>query len=198
MLSYLKGKLESKENDIAVIDINGIGYRLLIPYSTYQLLPGLGEEVKLNTYIAVREDNISLFGFLSKEEKRIFELLISVSGIGPKLALGVLSGITVMEFSVAVITEDIAKLTNISGIGKKTAQRIIIELKDKMKKEEIIYLNEDSNVRIVSGNNMEEAISALQVLGYSCKDATDMVSTVFSIDMEVEEIIKKALKCRNA
>jgi Holliday junction DNA helicase RuvA len=197
MFAYIKGILEYKEKDFAVVDAGGIGYKISIPYSTYNNLPEIGDTVKLNTYLAVREDNVSLFGFLSKEEKRIFELLISVSGIGPKLALGVLSGITAMEFSVAVITEDMVKLTNISGIGKKTAQRIIIELKDKMKKEEIICSKGDSDMRTVPGSNMEEAISALQVLGYSSKDAAEMVTSVFSANMEVEEVIRRALKCKN-
>ena len=135
MYSYIKGSLASKSQDKAVLDVGGVGYLIYIPYSTYQTLPELNETVKLNTYLAVREDSMTLYGFKSNEEVRVFELLISVSGIGPKLAIGVLSDISAAEFSVAVITDDVNRLTKISGIGKKTAQRIIIELKDKMKTE---------------------------------------------------------------
>ena len=149
MFAYIKGVLESKTQDKAVVDVGGVGYLLFIPYSTYQSLPEINEIVKLNTYLAVREDSMTLFGFYSKEEMRIFELLISVSGIGPKLAIGVLSDITAADFSVAVITDDVNRLTKISGIGKKTAQRIIIELKDKMKTENIENVSSEPIIRNV-------------------------------------------------
>ena len=194
MFAYLKGNLAFKNNENAVVDVGGVGYSLQIPFSTYRLLPDIDNEVKLYTYMAVREDNISLFGFFSNEEKRIFEQLISVSGIGPKLAVGVLSDIAPAEFSLAVITDDVNRLTKISGIGKKTAQRMIIELKDKMKKEDISDNVDVPNVQFSNNSNAEEAIAALQVLGYSNKDAVSMVNSVFKEDMQVEEIIKLALK----
>jgi Holliday junction DNA helicase RuvA len=194
MFAYLKGNLAFKNNENAVVDVGGVGYSLQIPFSTYRLLPDIDNEVKLYTYMAVREDNISLFGFFSNEEKRLFEQLISVSGIGPKLAVGVLSDIAPAEFSLAVITDDVNRLTKISGIGKKTAQRMIIELKDKMKKEDISDNVDVPNVQFSNNSNAEEAIAALQVLGYSNKDAVSMVNSVFKEDMQVEEIIKLALK----
>ena len=194
MFAYLKGNLAFKNNENAVVDVGGVGYSLQIPFSTYRLLPDIDNEVKLYTYMAVREDNISLFGFFSNEEKRLFEQLISVSGIGPKLAVGVLSDIAPAEFSLAVITDDVNRLTKISGIGKKTAQRMIIELKDKMKKEDINDNVDVPNVQFSNNSNAEEAIAALQVLGYSNKDAVSMVNSVFKEDMQVEEIIKLALK----
>lgn len=194
MFAYIKGVLESKTQDKAVVDVGGVGYLLFIPYSTYQSLPEINEIVKLNTYLAVREDSMTLFGFYSKEEMRIFELLISVSGIGPKLAIGVLSDITAADFSVAVITDDVNRLTKISGIGKKTAQRIIIELKDKMKTENIENVSSEPIIRNVVNNEIEEAISALQVLGYNNKDAITMVNKSYKDGMDVEEIIKQALK----
>lgn len=194
MFAYLSGKLGDKSNGIAVVDVNGVGYKLLIPYSTYQLLPEIGENVKLNTYMAIRENDISLLGFYSKEELRIFELLISVSGIGPKSAIGVLSDITPTDFSLAVITDDVTRLTKVSGIGKKTAQRIIIELKDKMKTEDVANSGAEPVIRSVVNNDTEEAISALQVLGYSNKDAVNMVGKVAKDGMTVEEIVKSALK----
>jgi len=194
MFAYLRGKLAFKSNDNAIVDVNGVGYSLQIPFSTYQLLPDIDQDVKLYTYMAVREDNISLFGFSSIEEKRIFEQLISVSGIGPKLGVGILSDITPADFSLAVITDDVNRLTKISGIGKKTAQRIIIELKDKMKTEDVKATTEAPVLRSVINNDVEEAISALQVLGYPNKEAVNMVNSVVQEGMKVEEIIKLALK----
>ncbi len=194
MFAYLMGKLAIKNRDTAVLDVGGVGYKLFIPYSTYQLLPDIGEEVKLSTYMAIRENDISLFGFFSCEELRIFELLISVSGVGPKSAVGVLSDITPADFSLAVITDDVNRLTKVSGIGKKTAQRIIVELKDKMKNEDVSCCDDTPVIRNVVSNDVEEAISALQVLGYCNKDAVNMVSKVATEDMPVEEIVKLALK----
>ena len=195
MFAYLKGILAIKRNDTVVIDVNGVGYKLNIPYSTYQLLPEVGEEVKLNTYMAIRENDISLFGFFSNEELRIFELLISVSGVGPKSAIGVLSDISPADFSLAVITDDVNRLTKVSGIGKKTAQRIIVELKDKMKNEDVVVSCDEAPViRSVVNSDIEEAIAALQVLGYPNKDAVNMVNAVANEGMSVEEIVKQALK----
>lgn len=196
MYSYIKGSLASKSQDKAVIDVGGVGYLIYIPYSTYQTLPELNETVKLNTYLAVREDSLTLYGFNSNEELRVFELLISVSGIGPKLAMGVLSDISAAEFSVAVITDDVNRLTKISGIGKKTAQRMIIELKDKMKSETIENMPNEPVIRNVVNNEIEEAISALQVLGYNNKDAVEMVNKSYKEGMSIEEIIKMALKSK--
>lgn len=194
MLAYLKGKLAYKNNENIVVDVGGVGYSLFVPYSTYQLLPDVDKEVKIYTYMAVREDNVSLFGFFSNEEKRVFEQLISVSGIGPKLGIGILSDITPAEFSLAVITDDVNRLTKISGIGKKTAQRIIIELKDKMKTDDAKTITEAPVLRGVINSDIEEAISALQVLGYPNKEAVNMVNNVAQDGMKVEEIIKLALK----
>jgi Holliday junction DNA helicase RuvA len=196
MYSYIKGSLASKSQDKAVVDVGGVGYLIYIPYSTYQTLPELNETVKLNTYLAVREDSLTLYGFNSNEELRVFELLISVSGIGPKLAMGVLSDITAAEFGVAVITDDVNRLTKISGIGKKTAQRMIIELKDKMKSETIENMPNEPVIRNVVNNEIEEAISALQVLGYNNKDAVEMVNKAYADGMSIEEIIKMALKSK--
>lgn len=194
MYSYIKGSLASKAQDKAVIDVGGIGYLIYIPYSTYQTLPDVNEIVKLNTYLAVREDSMTLYGFKSNEELRIFELLISVSGIGPKLAVGILSDISAADFSVAVITDDVNRLTKISGIGKKTAQRMIIELKDKMKSENIENMPDTPIIRNVVNNEIEEAISALQVLGYNNKDAVEMVNKSYKDGMTVEDIIKASLR----
>ena len=196
MYAYINGVLSSKSQDKVVLDVGGVGYLIYIPFSTYQTLPELNETVKLNTYLAVREDSMTLYGFKSNEEVRVFELLISVSGIGPKLAIGVLSDISAAEFSVAVITDDVNRLTKISGIGKKTAQRIIIELKDKMKSETIENMPNEPVIRSVVNNEIEEAISALQVLGYNNKDAIDMVNKTYKEGMTIEDIIKMALKTK--
>ncbi len=193
MFSYIKGTLADKTREIAIIEAGGIGYKIFIPYSTYQALPQIGEEAKLNTYMAIRENDVSLFGFATDEELRLFELLISVSGIGPKVASGILSDISVAEFSIAVISNDVSRLTKISGVGKKTAERMIVELKDKMKKEDIETID-IPEIKAVDNDDTEEAIAALQVLGYPNKEAVSMVGRVYKEGLSVEEIIKLALK----
>ena len=149
------------------------------------------------TYLYVREDIISLYGFFTQEELNMFELLISVSGVGPKVAISLLSSVTPSKFSLAVITDDIKTLTKAPGIGKKTAQRIILELKDKIKKEQLADVNgaEEENIPTGSENSrIPEAISALMVLGYTPLEASKAVSAVYSDDMDLESIIKNALK----
>ena len=138
-------------------------------------------------------DSGKVFYMNSNEELRIFELLISVSGVGPKSAVGVLSDITPADFSLAVITDDVNRLTKVSGIGKKTAQRIIVELKDKMKNEDAVSSNDAPVIRSVVSSDSEEAIAALQVLGYPNKDAVNMVNAVANEGMSVEEIVKQVI-----
>ena len=154
----------------------------------------MGGTVKVHTHLRVKEDDMSLYGFYSQEELRMFELLIGVSGIGAKSANTILANISPSKFALAVITDDVKELTKLPGIGLKSAQRMVLELKDKLKTEETIA---DENVEIgpivKSDNNAQEAISALQVLGYPIKEATKAVTAVKADGMNVEEIIKKAL-----
>ena len=194
MFAYIKGTLEAKSNDFVVIDVNGVGYKIYAPLTTINKLGEIGSNAKLHTHYHVREDNISLYGFATAEELRMFELLIGVSGIGAKSANAILASISPSKFALSVITNDVKELTKLPGIGAKSAQRIILELKDKLKSEEAI--DDDSfdvaDVK-VGDNNLQEAVSALQVLGYPQRDAMKAVNSVDCKELSVEEIIKKAL-----
>ena len=194
MFAYIKGTLEIKGNDYVVIDVNGVGYKIFAPLSTIERLGEIGSTVKVHTHYYVREDNIRLYGFYSLEELRMFELLIGVSGVGAKSANAILANITPSRFALAVITNDIKELTKLPGIGAKSAQRIILELKDKLKSEEAIA-ESDFELQIASSkdSNSSEAVAALQVLGYPVKEATKAVSSVNAEGLSVEDIIKKAL-----
>lgn len=195
MYAYIKGTLEIKASDHVVVEANGIGYRIFMSGNTIQRLGELNSNVKVFTHYHVREDNISLYGFYNLEELRMFELLISVSGVGAKSAIAILSNITPSAFALAVISNDIKALTKLPGIGAKSAQRIILELKDKLKTEETIAAESDFEIQTVlaKDDNMHEAISALQVLGYPVKDATKAISSIDCTGLNVEDIIKKAL-----
>ena len=177
MLAYIKGTLEIKMTDYVVIDVGGLGYKVFMSESGIDKLGNIGETVKVHTYYKVREDDISIFGFNSLEELRMFELLISVSGIGAKTAVAMLDVCEPTEFALAIIAEDVKKLTQIPGIGAKSAQRIILELKDKMKKEQQI----------------QEAMAALQVLGYNKKEIEKAFDKLAKEDMSTEELIRKGL-----
>ena len=194
MIAYVKGKLDTKTNTFVVIDIQGIGHRVFMPAKSIENLGEIGQEVKVYTHYYVREDNISLYGFSSNEELRMFELLISVSGVGAKSAITMLSEISPSSFALAVITDDISKLVKIPGVGKKTAARIILELKDKLKTENTIETDEEVDVEIEKDNNTNEAIAALQVLGYTRKEVEKVFEKINIKDLELEGIIKQALK----
>lgn len=195
MFAYIKGKLESKLNNYIVIDVGGIGYKVFMSESNIERLGKLGEIVKVHTYYYVREDNISLYGFITSEELRMFELLIGVSGIGAKSAITMLSNISPSSFALAVISNDISQLIKIQGIGKKTAQRIILELKDKLKTEEAVINTENKEIKnkIVEDNKVQEAISALQVLGYNRKEIEKALEKIEKDNVSIEDIIRKAL-----
>ena len=194
MIAYLNGKLEDINIDSVIIDVNGIGYKVFMPNTCIEKLGKIGDIVKIHTHYHVREDNISLFGFNTKEQLRIFELLLLVSGIGGKLAINIISEITPYDFSLAVISNDINALTKVSGVGPKVAQRIILELKDRLKTETAISKDQiQVNVQL-DNNNAQEAISALQVLGYNIKDIKQVFNKIENIsELSIEDIIKKAL-----
>lgn len=156
-------------------------------------LPEVGEMQKVHTYYYVREDIISLYGFLSNEELRMFELLLSVSGIGAKSAIQILSVISPSSFALAVISNDISKIVKIPGIGRKTAERIILELKDKLKTEQAITKTEETVQAIKEDDKDSEAITALQVLGYTRKEIEKALEKIDTQSLSVEEIIRKAL-----
>ena len=194
MYSYIKGSLEIKSNGYVVIDNSGIGYKIFMSENAIEELGEIGEVVKVYTYYYVREDNISLFGFISNEELRMFELLISVSGVGAKSAINMLSAITPSNFALAIISNDISSLVKVPGIGAKSAQRIILELKDKLKTEEAISKTDTKvKVAIKQNNNSEEAVAALQVLGYNKKEVEKALEKFDTAELSVEDIIRKAL-----
>lgn len=198
MLAYIKGILEIKTKGYIVVEAGGLGYKIFMPESTIANTGNIGDKVQIYTFMRVREDDVSLYGFLTNEELRMFELLLSVSGIGAKGALGILSNITPSQFALAVISNDVAILKKVPGIGPKTAQRAILELKDKLKKEQEISITEGeetSNIEkvIKEDEKVSEAISALQVLGYSKREIVEALQTIEVTSLSVEDIIKKGL-----
>ena len=198
MLAYIKGILEIKTKGYIVVEAGGLGYKIFMPESTIANTGNIGDKVQIYTFMRVREDDVSLYGFLTNEELRMFELLLSVSGIGAKGALGILSNITPSQFALAVISNDVAILKKVPGIGPKTAQRAILELKDKLKKEQEISIAEGeqtSNIEqvIKEDEKVSEAISALQVLGYSKREIIEALQTIEVTSLSVEDIIKKGL-----
>lgn len=195
MLSYIKGVLEIKAQDYIVIDVGGIGYKVFMSQKSLEELEK-GSKVKVYTYMRVREDDISLYGFLNNEELVTFELLISVGGVGAKSAITILSNITPSKFALAIISNDVNTLKKLPGIGPKTAARIILELKDKMKTNQAIGENEDKEIKaaITLDNKAEDALDALCVLGYTRKDVEKVLTTIDTNTLTVEEIIKQGLR----
>ena len=194
MFAYIKGSLEQKSNNYVVIDVGGIGYKIFMATKAIEALGEIGEIVKVHTHYYVREDNISLYGFNTNEELRMFELLLQVSGIGAKSAITMLSEISPSSFALAVISDDISQLVKIPGIGKKTAARIVLELKDKLKTEEAITKTEEIKLSISNEEETSEAIAALQVLGYTKREIEKALENVDTKNLQLEEIIKQGLK----
>ena len=196
MFAYIKGSLEEKANNYVVIDVNGIGYKIFMSESSIQQVGDIGNIVKVHTHYYVREDNISLYGFVTKEELKMFELLLSVSGIGAKSAIAMLSNITPSAFAYAVISNDVASLKKVPGIGPKTAQRIILELQDKLKAEEKLVnaeIKEQIELEIKNTQNVQDAIQALLILGYNRKEIDKAMEKIANTDVSVEELIRKGL-----
>jgi len=199
MIGYLKGELAEIKESYVVLEVGNIGYEVHLPASAIMELPSKGSAVKLYTYLHVREDAISLFGFLTKDDLEMFKLLITVNGIGPKGALGILSAISADEIRFAVLAEDVKTIAKAPGIGNKTASKMILDLKDKFKLEtafEQRLINQSGN-HGGSGifNKRDEAIQALTVLGYSGSDALKIVNQIeITEDMTAEAIVKLCLK----
>lgn len=199
MYAFIKGIIEGKISNCAVIEAGGVGYRIHTSSHTLQAIGMAGEEAKLYTYLHVREDAMLLYGFHTVDELTCFELLISVSGVGPKAALALLSSYTASKISLAILSGDCKLLTKAPGIGMKTAQRVVLELKDKILKDskevelaEMIFTEETGME--TGGTVSKEAISALMVLGYSQLEAGQAVGHVYKEGMTVEDVIKEALK----
>ena len=194
MFAYIKGSLEMKSSGYIVIDINGLGYKIFMSQNNIDSIGELHNIIKVFTYVKVREDDISIFGFKTQEELKMFELLISVSGVGAKSALVMLSCIEPSDFAIAVISNDVKVLTKVPGIGNKSAQRIILELKDKLKEEQLEEKLKDSSKRLKDNSeNINEAISGLMVLGYSKKDIEKAFEHLDIDNLSIEDLIKKGL-----
>lgn len=194
MYEYIKGKTVSINDDYVVIENNGVGYRIYTANSTIDMLE-IGEEVKLYTHLHVREGIMDLYGFYTLEELNMFLLLLTVSGIGPKAAVSIISAIQPAGIALAVATDDVSMLTRAQGVGKKTAQKIILELKDKINAGQFVSLDEIKQGTVINGNVCDEAVSALMMLGYTHFEATRAVSKVAGDETSLETVIKKALKC---
>lgn len=198
MIGRLHGKIIEKSPPEIVLDVQGVGYEILLPMTSFYHLPALGEEATLFTHFVVREDAHLLFGFSQKQDRTLFRELIKTNGVGPKLALAVLSAMSVMEFANAVENEELAKLTKIPGIGRKTAERLLVELKGKFKGGiQSDLFSTPAGEKIVADHTIDagdEATAALIALGYKPSDAEKMVKKVKKADLSSEQIIREALK----
>jgi Holliday junction DNA helicase RuvA len=197
MITFLEGRLASALPTQASVDVNGVGYEVFIPLSSYDKLPAVGQPVRILTHLHVREDAQVLYGFMTPAERDLFRLLVNtVSGIGPKLALAVLSGMSVTNFKAAVVNSDVASLSKISGLGKKTAERIVLELKDKVGVAAAWEAASATHAPTPEQGRANEAVLALIALGYKQVDAHRLVRELQEKepDISAEELVKLALK----
>ncbi len=200
MYAHISGivaeKIAGKEAGTLVIDCGGVGYMMQVSGSTLSQAPAVGEKMKCYTHLSVREDALDLYGFATREEKNMFMKLHAVSGVGPKTALMILSTLSVRDLSLALVTSDANAIARAPGVGKKTAQRLILELKDKVENEELIGKNSavKSSVVPAQSNVTAEAIEALMALGYQSSEAAQAVAAIDPVPEKVDELIRLALK----
>jgi Holliday junction DNA helicase RuvA len=198
VIDWIEGLLAAKELDHVVLEVGGLGFRIAIPLSTYEALPDAGSRARLLTHLHVREDELSLYGFASADEKRAFETATGVSGIGPKLALLLLSTFSVRRLAEAVTTGDVATLVRVPGVGRKTAERLVVELRDKFEHlalEAGVPSGRRSTAIVPGGERGEGAIKALVTLGFPRAQASDAVRSAVeeSPSSELEELVRRAL-----
>ena len=196
MITHLTGTLTEKKPPCLTLDVNGIGYEIQAPMSTFYHLPLLGEKITLLTHFVVREDAHLLFGFLKENERKLFRALIKINGIGPKLALTILSGIEAEQFMRCIQQQDVGYLINIPGVGKKTAERLVIEMRDSLSRwESALYPPPETPDLCPNPNQIiQDAINALTTLGYKPQDAKTAVNNAHHPDHSSEELIRKALQ----
>ena len=200
MIAYVKGTLEEIGSDYIIVDVNNIGYQVKVSLRVIEGLPGIGSQVKIHTYTYVREDVLALYGFLTKDDLQMFLLLLGVNGVGPKGALGILSMFTAQELRLAIISQDSKTIARAPGIGAKTAQRMLIDLKDKVSVEETFEKMGEETVHVTSVKSensgaRSDAIEALTALGYSASESMKAVNAVeITEDMTGDAILKQALK----
>ncbi|MBW6512584.1 MAG: Holliday junction branch migration protein RuvA [Desulfuromonadaceae bacterium] len=193
MIALIRGQIAFKSLDHVIVDVGGVGYRLSIPLTTFYALPESGE-VRLHVHTQVREDAINLFGFLTMEDKALFKLLLSISGVGPKVAINILSHLSAPDLRQALATSDVARLSGIPGIGKKTAERLALELRDKIAKTAADN-GGDTVAHPSPGNILDDALSALMNLGYKEKQARQTLNALeIAPESTVEDVLKGALK----
>lgn len=194
MISFIKGVLEVVDGTFVIVDVHGVGYGLLISEWDQSQLPELGEPVVFYTYLQVKEDGVQLFGFLNRVTQQTFQLLITVNGIGPKSALGLLSRLSISELYLAIQHEDVAAISRAPGIGKKMAQKLILELKDKLAQ----FVMDDSepiSEKVSNRRSLEaDAVEALTTLGYGLTESRQLVAQVISSADTVEDVLKMALR----
>ena len=195
MIAHLTGKIISKKPTQITLEVNGIGYLLNISINTFDKVEEIGKQISLHTYLSVKEDSLTLFGFYTIAEKELFEILIGVNGVGPKLAINILSGITADEFKDAVLNRNISRLVAIPGVGKKTAERMIIELGDKISK----LSDSGTSISPKSYSVKDDAVAALIGLGYNHKTADNVTRNLIDENAEIslEDLIKESLKKLN-
>lgn len=201
MISFLKGELADMTDGTVVLDVNGVGYEVLVPAQLLSMLEGVGQSLKLYTYMQVREDAVVLFGFLTRDDLMMFKLLIGVNGVGPKAGLNILSTLGADDLRFAILADDAKRIAKAPGIGGKTAQKIILELKDKLDLEEAFEKKLASSqisaeAAVAAGSDvMQDAVQALVALGYGSTEALKVVRSVKPTeDMDVEDILKEALR----
>ena len=199
MISYIRGELVAQYEDKVIVDVGGVGYGIYMSAQSMSKLPPVGSEVKIHTYLNVKEDSMQLFGFLTVDDLNVFKLLIGVSGIGPKGALAILSVMSTDDLRFAVLSDDAKAIAKAPGVGNKTAQRLIIELKDKLSLEDAFEQKLSHTQEAVSGNGLKgirnEAVEALVSLGYSSTEALKVLRDIeITEDSSVEDILKLALK----
>jgi Holliday junction DNA helicase RuvA len=198
MIGFLKGEVADMSEGSVTLDVHGVGYEILVPGGLFSLLDGIGQEIKLYTYMQVREDAVVLFGFLTKDDLAMFKMLIGVNGVGPKAGLGVMSALSSDELRFAILADDAKRIAKAPGIGGKTAQKIILELKDKLDLEEVFENKAADRAALpgaAAGDAAQEAVQALVALGYGSTEALKAVRAVASAeDMDAEEVLKAALK----
>lgn len=196
MISYIKGELAAVGEEQVVVEVQGIGYGIFMPGQAMTMLPPIGSEVKIHTYLNVREDAMQLFGFLTKDDLKVFRLLIGVNGIGPKGGLNILSKMTPDDLRFAVLAGDVKAISVAPGIGKKTAEKLIIELKDKLNIDDVLT-KEEEVMSVPSGraDMQSEAVQALVALGYGSAESLKAIKKVpMTETMTVEELLKQSLK----
>ena len=199
MISYIRGELAAAEEDKIIVDVGGVGYGIFMSPRVMAKLPGIGKEVTVHTFLNVKEDAMQLYGFLSRDDLAVFKKVITVSGIGPKGGLSILSQLSADDLRYAVLSNDVKAISAAQGIGKKTAEKLILELKDKLRIEDVLDYVRDGDIQTAdhtaAGEIQQDAVAALVALGYGSTEALKAVRQVeITEDISVEDVLKQALK----